>query len=323
MKIFVVLCLVGVATAEVSLHAVLQAKWSNFKATHNKAYEPHEEQQRLNAYLENSLDIENHNERFAKGLETYSRGHNHLTDMTNEEYQRTMLGGLPMEMPENVTTYQMQPMATMPSGCDWRHTTPVVKNQGSCGSCYTFAAIGSLEGQWARKHNQVLDLSEQNLLDCTGALGNMGCNGGWSYKCFQYVQQAGGVYLQRDYPYVGYVAQCRNVNGARYTRVSNFVAVNNQQAMINAVTSVGPVAVSIDSSLRSFMSYQNGIYSDAECGRSGNTNHLVVVVGHGVANNICYFVVKNSWGNGWGEGGYMRMRCDLCLVSRWGFYPVV
>jgi len=326
MKLLIVAALVGVVLGDVALHQqIMQAQWSNFKATHGKDYPSHEEPARLNAFLQNSHAIEVHNERFAKGIETYTLGHNQFSDMPEDEFKAKMTGIQSPPECRNATSFRAAPGIEIPKSVDLKHTTPTVKNQGSCGSCYTFAALGALEGVLHRKNAKHV-LSEQNLVDCTygGSYGNNGCNGGSIEPCFRFVKDKGGVAEQSKYPYTGKVETCRHDASKCTTKhqVSRSVWVQNKQDMKVALATVGPVAVHVHAGHRGFSMYSGGVFNDATCGNK-NVDHGVVACGYGTANGQDYILIKNSWGTTWGEGGYMRLNPDICHVCKMGIYPVV
>lgn len=92
----------------------------------------------------------------------------------------------------------------VPAHWDWRDfgvVTPV-KNQGKCGSCWTFSTVGSMESHFMKKYGQFRNLSEQQLVDCAGDFDNYGCNGGLPSHAFEYIMHAGGLATEADYPYL-------------------------------------------------------------------------------------------------------------------------
>ncbi|EFA83791.1 hypothetical protein PPL_02859 [Heterostelium album PN500] len=183
---------------------------------------------------------------------------------------------------------------------DWRSYLSGVKNQGSCGSCYAFASLAPLEALLAKK-GQIVSLSEQEIVDCSTSYGNHGCNGGWMTGVYNYISDAGGVSSESSYPYKGVVQQCKPV-GAKYARVAKYVSVSNRAAMEDAITKVGPIAVALQAGVRSFQMYSGGVYNDPACG-AGQIDHGVTIVGSGEANGMAYYIIRNSWGSGWGEAG--------------------
>jgi cathepsin L len=330
MKVFIVVAaLVAVACAEVSLHAVFQAKWNNFKATHGKEYHRDEEPKRVQAFLQNAHHVESHNEKFAKGHVSFAVSHNQFSDMTHEEFKATMMGfkapeGLQAE--QNVTKFEVNPSLQAPSSCDWRSYNKKVKNQGQCGSCYSFAALGALEGMLSRKNGgRDYDLSEQNIVDCSGPQGNYGCNGGFMTATFKYIKQMGGVNYNQNYPYEGVVKQCR-FNSNNKVGLASYAEIpyGSEQALEQALATVGPVAIALDASPRSFMMYSRGIFNEPQC-NAQKLSHAVLAVGYGTENGTPYYLVKNSWGTGWGEGGYFKIikGKNMCGICNMASYPTV
>ncbi|KAM9950034.1 hypothetical protein ACTFIT_011263 [Dictyostelium discoideum] len=218
-----------------------------------------------------------------------------------------------------------------PISIDWRTWGMVskVKNQGSCGSCYAFSTVGALESHYYRKNNRMLDLSEQNLVDCTASnkYRNGGCSGGWMHNCYSYIQENGGINQESTYPYEGKFGQCRYNSGDAQSRISKFVMIkqHDEEDLADTVASVGPVSVAYDASTREFMYYSRGIYYSDNCNKY-RTTHAVVVVGYDNENGVDYWIIKNSWGAKWGENGYFRMRRnigDRCGIATASSYPVV
>ncbi|XP_038633956.1 cathepsin L-like isoform X2 [Scyliorhinus canicula] len=123
--------------------------------------------------------------------------------------------------------------------------------QRSCVSCWAFSATGAIEGQWARRHGQLISLSEQNLVDCTRKYGNHGCQGGWMANAFRYVRNNKGINTAADYPYTA----TRNkfvVTIRRFRHIKR-----NTRNLKKAVKNIGPIAVAIDAS-GSFRWYKRG-----------------------------------------------------------------
>jgi len=196
----------------------------------------------------------------------------------------------------------------IPDSVNWveKDVITKVKDQGQCGSCYAFSATGSMEGIYAIKNNHLRNISEQEIVDCSGAEGNQGCFGGLMNQVFQYVIDNNGVCSEQEYPYDADQDQC-NDKCQNIVQISNYknITQNNETILMNAVAQQ-PVSVAIQANLPSFQFYSHGIYNDSQC--TGELDHGVLVVGYGVDdNNVSYWLIKNSWGPNWGENGYIRM----------------
>jgi C1A family cysteine protease len=177
-----------------------------------------------------------------------------------------------------------------------------VKNQGSCGSCWAFSATGVVEGYWALNKGSLPNVSEQQLVDCAGSYGNLGCNGGWPASALNYVKDHGLV-SSAEYPYTGRDGACR-INSGPYTVSS--VVESASCATLTADIQKQPTSVAVDATNWSF--YKSGVFSN--CGK--NVNHGVLAVGWDDAGN---WIIKNSWGTTWGQQGYMTLKVgDTCAI---------
>ena len=154
---------------------------------------------------------------------------------------------------------------------DWRALGKVtsVKDQGSCGSCYTFSAAGAMESAYAIKYNITQSLSTQQLLDCTGSYGNYGCGGGWMNTCFNYLKYY-KLLKWSDYPYTGYKGSCKHDNNVGVTwTVGTYGYLNvvkyNPNALVTALNMM-PVAAAVQSMNSAFYYYAGGIVDTPSCG---------------------------------------------------------
>ncbi|KAH8370498.1 hypothetical protein KR093_003683 [Drosophila rubida] len=325
--VILVLVLVAVVQAT-SLKDVLKAEFNAFKLKHNKVYKDvSEELKRLQIFVENKKLIERHNKRYANGEETYKMGINQFSDLKSSEFQNVMLSSINAnELTLGISQiYTPSSSVQIPGSIDWRQKGAVtrVKNQGGCGSCWAFAAIGTLEGQHFIKNQQLVSLSEQNLVDCSK--NNGGCNGGWPETALNYIKDNGGVDTEDSYPYEAKDGECRFKAEHIGAQVAGTVGVasEDESALAAAVAEKGPISVAVDASF--FQHYQGGVLNESSC--QGGVNHGVVVVGYG-RDDIGgdYWLVKNSWGEYWGENGYIRMarnKSNQCKIASHGVYPLV
>merc|ERR550519_2264459 len=272
----------------------------------------------MKVFMENKQKIAKHNTRFNKGHHAYDLEMNHYGDLLSHEFQ-TIYNGYRYDLKENATaagllgaTYISPANVELPKSVDWRThgaVTPV-KNQGQCGSCWSFSATGALEGQHFRKTGKLVSLSEQNLVDCSRSYGNEGCNGGLMDNAFQYIKDNGGIDTEESYPYEGEDDKCRYNPKNKGAWDVGFVDVRegDENDLKTAIATAGPCSVAIDASHESFQFYSHGVYRDPECSPE-NLDHGVLAVGYGVdEDGSAYWLVKNSWGTSWGEPGPWRPR---------------
>lgn len=216
----------------------------------------------------------------------------------------------------------------VPKAVDWRERNLVthIKNQQQCGSCWAFSAVGSMEGQHARKTGNLVSLSESQIVDCDTKGNDQGCDGGLMDGAFKYVIQQGGIESEKNYPYTPQDDPCSFKKKEVVAKFQGFKDVTGgETGLKEAVAHIGPVAVAIDASNPSFQFYKSGIYYEPDCS-STQLDHGVLVVGYNSTNNgTDYWIVKNSWGTSWGEKGYIYMsrnRNNNCGIATQPSYPI-
>jgi C1A family cysteine protease len=208
---------------------------------------------------------------------------------------------------------------------DWtsRGAVTAVKDQGSCGGCWSFAATGGLEGANSVASGRLVSLAEQQFLDCDTA--DSACNGGLEYNGWNYFkQQRQAICTESSYPYTARKGTCQQSSctaglaGGAITGVTH-VQSGSASALQSALNS-RPVAIGIEADQTAFQFYSSGILSGT-CGT--RLDHSVLAVGYDTTSG--YWKVKNSWGSSWGESGYVRlsMSGDKCGILDDASFPVV
>merc|ERR1719359_756894 len=269
----------------------------------------------------------------AKGHK-YKLTMNEFADMTADEFGESHMG---ISKPEKIwgdLPYLGQHEysgATLPSSVDWSSKGAVtpVKNQGQCGSCWSFSATGSLEGAHEIATGKLVSISEQQLVDCSKPEGNQGCQGGLMDDAFKYMEQ-NDMCTEESYAYTAKNGQCHASGctvGVPKGSVTGYkdVSHDDENALMEAV-SKGPVSIAIEADKSVFQLYKSGVLSSAGCGHQ--LDHGVLVVGYGELSGKKYWKVKNSWGASWGQEGYVLLArgesgAGECGLLSQPSYPVV
>jgi len=209
---FVLALLIVALASNVSGQGLLK-EWSLFKKTHSKVYSSNEEENLRFGIWKSNLDyVSKHNSEADNGIHSFWLAMNKFGDLTSKEFAQIYNGynaSLKTSSPKNLFVYD--PSIKVPDSIDWRtqgYVTPV-KDQGQCGSCWSFSATGSLEGQHFAKTKNLVSLSEQNLVDCSTKFGNQGCNGGLMDQAFSYIKANNGIDTEQSYPYEAADGKCR------------------------------------------------------------------------------------------------------------------
>ena len=299
-------------------------EYNNYLNQFNKTYNSSEYWSHYNNFVRNIDKISRHNSE----NHTWTMGINNFTDLSFHEFKNIYLKSRMLNHSYPSTTHISHKRHNK-SSVDWRKkglVTPV-KDQGQCGSCWAFSAVGSLEGAHAKKTGKLVSLSEQNLVDCAYNFGNEGCSGGWMNEALEYVEYNHGIDTEESYPYTAQDGTCMfnktNV-GATVSNVINITKGNSSELLI-ALENVGPISVAIDAE-EDFQMYKSGVYTSTSCSTEA-LDHGVLAVGYGATQNgTKYYIVKNSWGISWGDEGYVYWNRDIdnmCGIAEAASYPIV
>jgi len=274
-----------------------------FMQKYEKTYASEEEYlRRFVNYLDTLEKIEWQNAN-KKGNQTY--GINKFSDWTYEEFSNLL--GMKGYVPRNLNAIpkvKNAPIVGAPSAFDWckqGHCTRV-KDQEQCGSCWAFATTENIESVMSINGRGLPTLSPQQIVDCDS--GEQGCGGGDPQQAYGYVVQQGGLDTEASYPYTGEQGTCAfdpsNV-GAKISGQRDGFGGSEQQMAAN-LANIAPFSIIVDAS--SWQNYQGGVLSAADCG--SNLDHAVIAAGYDL--NGGFWNVRNSWGSGWGENGYIRLQ---------------
>ena len=253
---------------------------------------------------------------------TFTVGHNQFSTWTDSEYKR-VLGFKPWS--QNVIDVEDGvPTADSVNWVTAGAVTPV-KNQGSCGSCWSFSSTGAMEGAWFIKSGNLLSLSEQELVDCDH-LGSNGCNGGSMEGAFQWYK-SNKTELESDYGYTARNGTCKETSYTGQFNSTGYKTVTaNSSSALMASIQTGPTSVAIEADKSAFQMYTGGILNSTACGTS--LDHGVLAVGYGTENGQAYYLVKNSWGSSWGDNGYVKIAnngdgAGICGIQMAAVRPTV
>ena len=296
---------------------------------YNEFYSPYttKSNYRFKVFADTLLEIRNHN----MGKHSWTKGINDYSDMTEEEFAESRLMRPQECSATNSLKVKEEMKVGVPDAYEWNNYGMVspVKNQGACGSCWTFSTVGSMESHWnILGKGRNLTFSEQQLVDCAGAFDNHGCNGGLPSHAFEYIRHAGGLEANVTYPYTAKDGQCnfRKEISVAYVRFGSYnITEGDENELAERIYNAGPVSLTYQV-ISGFKDYKSGVYTSDHCGKTTkDVNHAVLATGYGVENGKKFWNIKNSWGSTWGNNGYFKMErgANMCACSQCNSYPLI
>ena len=300
-------------------------RFLDYTNQYNKTYESYQHyDEALNNFNYNMEWIEN-----PPSFYQHKLSMNQFMDIYPSDFHQIYKGYNNPHKTRSCKTFQSTANAsTLPSSVDWRDHNAVtpVKDQGQCGSCWSFSATGAMEGAWAIQTNNLVSLSEQQLLDCSKSYGDFGCNGGEMDSAFRYAIDY-DMCSEAEDPYQAKVDTCVGCDAVVTFSGCVDVTSNNQLHLKEAVAQ-GPVSVAIEADTAAFQFYSSGIINNNACG--SELDHGVLVVGYGEEDGQLYWLVKNSWSTSWGDQGYVKIARSesendpgVCGIAMQPSYPIV
>ena len=295
------------------------AEYDQFLQEHNKHYLTKEEKKmRYQVWEQNYRRLL---EAVDSGVYEHELGMYSYHDLTKEEFKNFL--GLAPYTPRAHRTFRSIPKAS--TDVDWVALGKVaaVKDQGQCGSCWAFSAIGSVETLHAIQSGVLTQYSEQELVDCSGTFGNDGCDGGWMDNGFDYIIE-NGISTEGDYPYTAKDQKCMDTSSFQKYTIGGYVDVpENDNGKLYDALNVNSVSVAVDAEDNAFYFYKGGIIT--KCGT--DLDHGVLLVASGVESSTPFLRIKNSWSASWGESGFVRFKRlttkgpGVCGVAMAASYP--
>lgn len=307
-----VLFAVGLVLAHGYTQLEYESSFAGFLKEHNKVYEGDEINYRFGIFQSKMDEIFEHNSQ----NHSWTMGINRFSDLTAQEFEKMHLGYL--HRPNRIKNYADLSGLEAANDIDWTTKGAVtpIKDQAQCGSCWAFSTVGSTESSHFINSGNLVSLSEQQLVDCSGSYGNQGCNGGLMDNAFKYYLGKGkGAATEASYPYTAKDGSCKTFTPAVTITKFTDVKANSEDDLQTAVTQQ-PVSVAVDA--RKWQNYKGGVFDG--CGALHMLDHGVLAVGYVSGES---WKIKNSWGTSWGEKGFIRLKIGTneCGLAKEPSYP--
>uniref|UniRef100_A0A224XJ52 Putative cathepsin l n=1 Tax=Panstrongylus lignarius TaxID=156445 RepID=A0A224XJ52_9HEMI len=329
MKILLILFLLMPSTYARRYSLQDLAEWQDFKTAYGKAYSDADDPMRMEIYFRNKDYVYNYNILNIKGITAQTLRLNHYGEMYPPEYRAIVNSFNQSLIPEvrSNEIFKTPNSIHLPDSIDWREKGAVseIKDQGQCGACWAFSAIGAIEGQYFMKTGKLVTLSEQNIIDCSKDYGNSGCKSGTMNGAFKYINKNGGINPETTYPYEAQESDSCKFQTKDAIKIKGYVDIpeGDENALKAAVAFVGPISAAMDARQLSFQFYASGIYHEPNC-KVNRLNRGVLIVGYGTENDQDYWLVKNSCSTIWGQDGYMKVarnKHNHCGIASAASYP--
>ncbi|KAI5731792.1 trophozoite cysteine proteinase-like isoform X4 [Diaphorina citri] len=300
--------------------------WDEYKKKYKKDYRKKATDSKKKLHWQsNHKKIHTHNQEAQQGLHGYTLRENHLSDLHPRHYIKEMTRLTHSRIRRTlVRSPESNESVLIPDHLDWREKGFITPdwNQEDCGACYAFSIASAIQGQIFKSTSEIEELSIQQVVDCSIISGNLGCAGGSLRNTLNYVQFAGGLMKEEDYPYKGKQSICKFKRPNIVVDISSWSVLppQDEHALKVTLATVGPIAVSINASPHTFQLYASGIYDDEAC-TSDYVNHAMLLVGY-TRNS---WILKNWWSHHWGDNGYMYLKRgnNRCGIANYAVYALI